>query len=286
MICKTPFLHQGLVPVGCGQCMHCRIDRTRLWAHRMLLEQTQHAQSSFVTATYDDDHLPRTKTGLPTLCKKDYQEWFWRLRQHIAPLKFRYYIVGEYGDQTQRPHYHVAFFGLGLEAESIFQSTWDMGHVHVGDLTKASAQYIAGYLTKRMTKADDPRLKGRAPEFGQPSLKPGLGALAMDDLANAIQKSTHALDDIYARGDVPHAVQAGKKPMPLGRYLRGKLREKMGDPEEFKKESQAAYTLQMLEMRKEVPPGKTWKNYVSEMNEQKRLNKAARFKIYSARKKI
>lgn len=286
MICKTPFLHQGLVPVGCGQCMHCRIDRTRLWAHRMLLEQTQHAQSSFVTVTYDEENLPRTKAGLPTLRKKDYQEWFYRLRIAIRPLKFRYYIVGEYGDETQRPHYHAAIFGLGLEAEEIFQSTWGMGHVHVGDLTKASAQYIAGYLTKRMTKADDPRLKGREPEFGQPSLKPGLGADAMDDLADAIQRSSHALDDIYSRGDVPNAVQAGKKPMPLGRYLRGKLREKMGDPEEFKKESQAAYTLQMLQMRKEVPAGKTWKNYVSEMNEQKRLNKAARFKIYSARKKI
>ena len=78
-----------------------------------------------------------------------------------------------------------------------------------------------------MTKSDDPRLNGRFPEFARMSLKPGIGALAMQTVSKALNSpSGRVLID--SAGDVPVVLQTGGKSQPLGRYLRRKLREEMG----------------------------------------------------------
>jgi len=149
------------------------MNRRRVWTHRLLPEQRSHEFSSFATLTYADEHLPRGQTVVP----KHTQDWLKRLRDLLGPTRpIRYYLVGEYGDESQRPHYHAALFGLShLEHETLARS-WPMGHTLLGTLTKESAQYVAGYVTKKMTAPDDPRLNGRHPEFARMSLRPGIGA--------------------------------------------------------------------------------------------------------------
>ena len=44
--------------VPCGRCIGCRIAKRKEWSLRMLHELTYHPQSSFITLTYDDYHLP------------------------------------------------------------------------------------------------------------------------------------------------------------------------------------------------------------------------------------
>ena len=85
------------------------------WASRILLEASQHAESAFLTLTYSDGALEeknvttqwvrRTTEGLPTLTPRDLTLFMKRLREEIAPKKIRFYAVGEYGDQTERPHW-------------------------------------------------------------------------------------------------------------------------------------------------------------------------------------
>jgi len=172
----------GSVPAGCGQCMPCRINRRRLWTHRMMLESYKHAENSFLTLTYDDEHLPARGSLDPSHTQK----WLKRFRKAIAPRKVRFYLVGEYGDQSQRPHYHAALFGVGPDGivvnneycsvPDIVSRTWGKGHVMLGSLTSASAQYICGYVTKKMTSKFDPRLNGRYPEFARMSRRPGIGS--------------------------------------------------------------------------------------------------------------
>lgn len=82
-----------------------------------------------------------------------------------------------------------------------------------------------------MTKKTDPRLGARYPEFGQPSLKPGIGALNLDGLINTLT-SDNGADYLIEYGDVPTELQHGAKKWPLGRYLRRKLRETLGFPEQ------------------------------------------------------
>lgn len=160
----------------------------------------------------------------------------------MEPEKLRYYVVGEYGDDNFRPHYHGIIFGLtpcrnGMtkkmqsvccEPCEVVKKTWGKGHIMLGSLTSESAQYVAGYIVKKMTKKEDTRLGGRLPEFSRMSLKPsGIGASAMEDLA-LVQGNLFGQALIDETGDVTTVLQHGKAKWPLGRYLRRKLRESLG----------------------------------------------------------
>lgn len=223
MLCKKPFV-KGITPFPCGQCMPCRLNRRRLITHRLLLEQRCHEFSSFATLTYADEHLPLDGSLQPTHT----QTWLKRLRKAVGPTRpLRYYLIGEYGDESQRAHYHVALFGVSELENDLVAHTWGQGHTLLGTLTKESAQYIAGYVTKKMTQHDDPRLLGRFPEFARMSLRPGIGALAVPVIAETLNDK-HGAALIAATGDVPQSLSHGRSSLPLGRYLRRKLREEMG----------------------------------------------------------
>lgn len=226
-ICKKPFVKSGSLSFGCGQCMPCRISKRRLWTHRILLETLCHSASAFITLTYDEAHLPEGGTLVP----KHYQDFLKRLRSYVPERRLRYFFVGEYGDVTWRPHYHAAIFGLCPTEEELVRVAWPYGHIMVGDVTAGSAQYIAGYVTKKMTNRNDPRLKGRFPEFARPSLKPGIGALAVPKLVDVLT-SPHGYKLLELNGDVPQVLSHGRRELPLGRYLRSKMRGLYGFKEE------------------------------------------------------
>jgi len=75
-----------------------------------------------------------------------------------------------------------------------------------------------------MTKPDDPRLEGRAPEFARQSRKPGIGYGMMHEVASTLMELK--LDEKLT--DVPAGLQHGVHMWPLGRYLRRSLRALIG----------------------------------------------------------
>lgn len=238
MLCRKPFT-SGLLAFGCGQCNPCRINRRRVWSWRMFLESLCHDHSAFVTLTYDEEHLPHGATLEPPAL----QSFLKRLRaSHSRPLRF--FAVGEYGEHTHRPHYHLALFGLSPVDGHLVDRSWPDGHVHIGDLTPSSANYIAGYVVKKMTHASDPRLAGRHPEFARMSLRPGIGAPAMQVLRDALNNQV-GLSEIRSTGDVPRNLQLGRQSIPLARYLRKRLREELLLDDEDTSNSRIAYSLSL-----------------------------------------
>lgn len=230
-MCGKPF-RQGVMEYGCGQCLPCRLNRRRLWTGRLMLESKLHSESVFVTLTYDEKHVPADGNLEPDVLR----DFLKRLRSRIEPRRLRYFVVGEYGDQTERPHYHAVLFGVGLGDRAQLQASWDRGFVHVGTLTEKSAGYVVSYTLKRMTRAGDPRLEGRVPEFARMSLKPGIGAVAMEEIANALRSKIALQGAEEDAGpvqrasavDVPSAFRSGGQSFPFGRYLKGKAREYLG----------------------------------------------------------
>lgn len=99
-----------------------------------------------------------------------------------------------------------------------------IGDVDLGILEAHSAQYVAGYVTKKMTGKTDDRLKGRYPEFARMSLRPGIGHGVLQHVAAVLVAHGYTEDMV----DVPTVLRHGKKMMPLGRYLRRKLRVFLG----------------------------------------------------------
>lgn len=150
---------------------------------------------------------------------RDLQLFFKRLRTNVAPVRFRYFAVGEYGDIGGRPHYHASIFGLGQSFGPIIDKSWGLGHTLTAEFNSQTAQYVAGYTIKKMTSADDVRLDGRHPEFPRMSKMPGLGANAMVVISEALK----GID----LSDAPTMVQVGSRKVALGRYLVSKLREHM-----------------------------------------------------------
>lgn len=137
----------GYFYVPCGKCGPCRFDRAREWATRIYHEIDSWMHSSFVTLTYDDEHLP----DKGTLKKRDLELFIKRLRKSVSPRKIRYYASGEYGENgTFRPHYHIILFGISVhDALEDCPKIWDKGFVHAGIVTYASARYVAQYIDKK-----------------------------------------------------------------------------------------------------------------------------------------
>lgn len=221
----------GAVPVGCGQCLPCRINRRRVWAARQYLESLCHDENCFVTLTYNDEKLP----GGGSLVPKHLQDWLKRLRFQLSSdgVKVRFFACGEYGDKSLRPHYHLSLFGVGGWVSPIVEKTWPFGFVQVAEFNEYTAQYVCGYVVKKLSNDGDGRLEGKINEFARMSNRPGIGAAAMTVIANQLH-TLEGLKSIERAGDVPINLKIGRRSLPLGRYLRGKLRDEMGMPEEWR----------------------------------------------------
>lgn len=229
MLCKKPFTG-GPHPYGCGQCLPCRINRARQWQWRQYFESLMHEENCFVTLTYAPEHLPADQSLELTVVS----DFLGRLRKRVAPRRFRYFYVGEYGEQTLRPHYHINLFGLSPSTpldkplEIHLSEAWSRGLVHIGEFNETTAAYTCGYVTKKLKDRKTGLLDGLEPEFARMSNRPGLGASAMAIIAKGI--SPIQLDRM---GDVPSYVNLGKRKIPLSRYLIKRLREAVGFTPEY-----------------------------------------------------
>lgn len=136
------------------------------------MHETQtHEQSCFITATYDKHHLP-PDGGLQ---HRDWQLFAKSLRGYMVkrnktdstrPTQFRYYMVGEYGETTFRPHFHSLIWGIDFSDSRIpykknangdqlyvsgeLTEIWGKGQILIGDLTQETANYCTSYVTKKL----------------------------------------------------------------------------------------------------------------------------------------
>lgn len=182
--------------IPCGQCIGCRLEKSRQWAIRCSLESQLYEHSYFLTLTYDDQHLPSSGSLVPD----DLQKFFKKLRRHIeyhgSDEKIRFFACGEYGDNFQRPHYHAIIYNLDIPdlkrfstsfngdtyyTSEIINQIWKNGYVIIGQVTFESCAYVARYVTKKITgdQADE-HYNGRVPEFVRMSRRPGIGAAWLD----------------------------------------------------------------------------------------------------------
>lgn len=233
MLCRHPFIRDPSgrvfrsinkedwvkgIPFPCGQCLACRINKRRIWTTRIYLESMSHSDNiPMMTFTYDDDHLPLSDKGIPTLVKRHLQLFFKRIRK--AGYRFRYYAAGEYGETTHRPHYHILFFGLPRECGVTIAKMWPYGLVHLGyDTSTEGIQYVAGYVTKKFVrKNNDFDIE---PEFNLMSRKPAIGSLALSLILEILQKHPQIVDNVLSNP----SLRIDGKYAPLGRTLSDKLR--------------------------------------------------------------
>lgn len=184
------------VMVPCGHCLGCRTDQARGWAVRLVHEGVTLSPAWFVTLTYAPENLPENGTLVP----RDITLFIKKLRRMLEGERISYYIAGEYGEVTARPHYHAVLYGPRLldrihlssrHGAPVFRSPslenlWGHGILEFTALTYAAARYCASYVRKKVRMRDDPEHYSRVDpgtgellsverEFGRMSRRPAIG---------------------------------------------------------------------------------------------------------------
>lgn len=201
-----------------------------------MLEAQCHPHSFFSTFTYEVEPDGRS------LVKDHISQTMHRLRESArrASKTVRFYAAGEYGELGGRPHYHAAIYGLGPDDYPLIDRAWQgingvesgprAGYTYHGVLAPDAAYYITGYITKKLTGPGvsriDPstgRRDQRHPEFAVMSRNPGIGLPFLLSLVDGFNTSAGALY-LARNGDVPTSIVCAGKTLPLGQYIRSRLR--------------------------------------------------------------
>lgn len=134
--------------IPCGQCIGCRLDKSREWATRCALEMGLYEKNCFVTLTYDDDHLPMNPAPIgrevdpitgetwikyaddefnATLRLEDLQNFMKGLRRKLNEIpidkrkgKKRYY------NKNDPEYQRVRFFGCGEYGDHTHRSHYHL----------------------------------------------------------------------------------------------------------------------------------------------------------------
>ncbi len=218
----APKYHPKDIMIPCGGCVECRLAKSREWADRMMLELDHSKTAVFVTLTYRPDCVPVTMLDdndepILTLDKRDVQLFLKRLRKRFEPREIRYYLCGEYGDTTQRPHYHAIIYGLSLSdfpdaftvhrndynqyiyCSPMLADIWGKGFASIANVSWQTCAYVARYTMKKLTgdMADIYALRQQQPPFALMSRKPGIAGHYLKEHPDCLDKSYLYVRDDY-----------------------------------------------------------------------------------------
>lgn len=161
MACSNPIKiysdkYKTTFTAPCNHCLKCRIDRRNTWADRINFE-CKEKRNAFITLTFDDEHIDKD-----SLTIEEPQKFIKRLRRKIdygegeiygigKKTKFKYYLVGEYGETFGRKHYHAILMGLDfLQGQKLIQSAWGKGQTTCLPVNTATIRYVLKYIDKQL----------------------------------------------------------------------------------------------------------------------------------------
>jgi len=196
------------ITIPCGQCVGCRLERSRQWAIRCVHEASLYENNCFITLTYNEENL----NDKSTLVKADFQKFMKRLRKKYGN-NIRFFHCGEYGEKNQRPHYHACLFNFDFQDKELWsirdnvklyrsqtlQELWPFGFSTIGEVTFESAAYVARYIMKKINgdKAKE-HYQGKQPEYTTMSRRPGIGK----EWLNKYSSDVYPNDKIVVRNDL------------------------------------------------------------------------------------
>lgn len=136
-------LYPFKIDIPCGQCVGCRLEYSRQWAIRCVLESLQYEHNYFVTLTYNPENLPQKENYVVDYDTGEAGEKFYSaplvpehlttfmkdLRRHFEyhynHIGIRFFACGEYGSQSMRPHFHLILFNCPIPDLDFFKSSFN-----------------------------------------------------------------------------------------------------------------------------------------------------------------
>lgn len=114
----------------CNKCVICRDRNTKQWMTRAFAENsTSKTPPLFITLTYNDWCIPPCG-----LLKEHVQLFMKRLRKRLSDdgydCNIRFFLCGEYGKNTARPHYHLLLWNfpymMYFDMQDYIQDAWSV----------------------------------------------------------------------------------------------------------------------------------------------------------------
>lgn len=211
---KYTKLHK-LVKTTCGRCPECLSKKRLDWFIRLKIELANSTSCYFITLTYNDEHLPHSELGRPCFSVRDVQLFMKRYRKHYEPIKLRYFLIGEYGGQFGRPHYHAIIFNLPnksiYELNQTLAQIWDNGYTSIANVTDSRLNYVCKYCIQNLQGKKSYSCESEYPPFLS-SRNPGIGCSYVND-DNVIYHLNNETVQTFIDG----------KPYILPRYLKDKI---------------------------------------------------------------
>lgn len=167
-----PVLGYEAARLPCMKCIGCKLKKSQEWSNRIAHEKYFYELSVFLTLTYNNQNLPKNNH----LVHEHFQLFIKRLRRKMEYdhkkqnpdcteyPKIKYYMCGEYGDQSGRAHYHAIILGVDFPdkkkhsqgksgiwqyVSKTLDDLWGMGFCTIGSVTQESAAYTARYIMKK-----------------------------------------------------------------------------------------------------------------------------------------
>lgn len=238
----------------CGQCVGCRLEDSRQKAIRCMHEMQLHEHNGgncFITLTFNEDSIAKREVP-ESLDHRDWQLFIKKLRKQVVPKNpyekgtdkykafarekgVRFYMCGEYGEESGRPHYHAIIFnydfpdkepwmtrnGFTLYRSSLLEQLWPYGYSSIAEANFETAAYVARYVMKKVNgdAKEDHYRRYRVdeetgeiletidlkPEYNQMPNKPGLAKWWYDEFK----------DDVYPKD---YIIVKGKEMRPPKYY--------------------------------------------------------------------
>lgn len=209
------------------------------------MESQLHPYSSFVTLTYNDAWLPLPVQGKDGTLRLNLDPgalsaYMKRLRSHLNGRSIRFFGVGEYGFEGERPHYHLLLYGVHAlmdvkqihaawnARDSVTGETTPIGYVSATELTPERVAYTCQYTLKKMTNANHRDLDGRNPEYMRSSRRPGIGRGFVPALSRTLTDTAGGDAHRFETSDVFKEIRVAGKRYPLDQYIIDKMREETG----------------------------------------------------------
>lgn len=226
----------------CGKCLLCIQSHRRMWACRCINEAHISNGGMFLTLTCSDESQVRTFPN-GSLDHRPWQLFVKRLRKHLVsycepvsdgyPLRF--FMCGEYGEKSHRPHYHALIFGWRFRdpcwvgrsrsGGDLFTSPYldelrydpksgqeIFGKVsNFADMSPYDISYTVGYIDKKLGRAN-PRIyekENLKPEYICMSRRPAIGFDWLKKYHHDVWKfyqDTLLGESVWATSDFKYAV--------------------------------------------------------------------------------
>ena len=154
------------VPVGCGQCIECRKQKSNEWKVRLHEELKVTKYPYFITLTFAPEELDKLckKYNLKesnAIAGKAVRLFLERVRKQYKK-SIRHWLITELGqDKTERIHLHGIFFMEYPINKEWLEKFWTYGQCDTGQYCNSRTIF---YVVKYMTKIDT-KHKGYIPQI-------------------------------------------------------------------------------------------------------------------------